>query len=354
MNGTVGVSPGNTCTVTVNVTPNVAGPFNNRTGRIQSTYGIGNQALATLATNLPPIINLNPITLKADSNPSGFTIGTASDPDDPNHAPNTLGIKINGGASATSNGVTVNNLVIAQTGTITADISATCAAQPGNTTFSLAVTDSQGAIGTGTLTVTITPETTKPVIVCTRVAAQTASADANCSAPVPDVRALVQAQSSDNCTSGASLIVTQSPAQGTSVGFGSHPITVTVTDANNNSETCIVGFTVNDTQPPVITCPANKSAGTDANQCSAAVTYALPSVSDHCSGVGVPQCNPPSGSVFPKGTTTVTCTVSDTAGNQASCSFTITVNDTQPPSMTCPANIVRGNDANLLQLWPSP
>src|SRR5262249_29560737 len=38
-----------------------------------------------------------------------------------------------------------------------------------------------------------------------------------------------------------------------------------------------------------------------------------------------PVCNPPSGSTFPIGTTTVTCTVSDACGNTASCSFTVKV-----------------------------
>jgi hypothetical protein len=48
--------------------------------------------------------------------------------------------------------------------------------------------------------------------------------------------------------------------------------------------------------------------------------------SDNCPGVTV-VCNPGSGSVFPVGTTTVTCTATDTASpaNIASCSFTVTV-----------------------------
>jgi len=49
--------------------------------------------------------------------------------------------------------------------------------------------------------------------------------------------------------------------------------------------------------------------------------------------------NPPSGSTFPKGTTTVTATATDASGNTASCSFTVTVVDTQPPSIACPSNI---------------
>src|SRR5262249_30872429 len=152
---------------------------------------------------------------------------------------------------------------------------------------------------------TVTLETIKPVIMCNLVQAQTANADANCSAVVPDVRALVRAQSSDNCTSQANLTVTQNPVQGSTVnGVGSHPITVTVKDAANNSETCVVGFTVKDVTPPVITCPSDISVGTAGS--SAVVNYAAPKVSDNCSGVGAPVCTPASGSSFQLGVTTVT------------------------------------------------
>src|SRR6185436_667548 len=42
---------------------------------------------------------------------------------------------------------------------------------------------------------------------------------------------------------------------------------------------------------------------------------------------------------FPVGTTTVTCTASNGASPDQSCSFTVIVNDNQPPSITCPSNI---------------
>jgi hypothetical protein len=46
--------------------------------------------------------------------------------------------------------------------------------------------------------------------------------------------------------------------------------------------------------------------------------------SDNCPGVTF-VCSAASGSTFPIGTTTVTCTATDTSGNTASCSFTVTV-----------------------------
>ena len=51
-------------------------------------------------------------------------------------------------------------------------------------------------------------------------------------------------------------------------------------------------------------------------------------------GVAV-ACVPASGSWFPVGVTTVTCT----ASTGATCSFTVTVNDATPPAVACPADV---------------
>ncbi len=85
---------------------------------------------------------------------------------------------------------------------------------------------------------------------------------------------------------------------------------------------------------PSTTCPANITQSNDLNQCGALVTYPAPTPGG--TRCGTLSCSPASGSFFPVGTTTVTCTASTTG---ASCTFTVTVNDTQPPTITCPANI---------------
>ncbi|MEK6304145.1 MAG: HYR domain-containing protein, partial [Acidobacteriota bacterium] len=54
-----------------------------------------------------------------------------------------------------------------------------------------------------------------------------------------------------------------------------------------------------------ITCPANVTQPNDPNQCGAVVTYPAPTSSGTC---GTINCSPASGSFFPVGTTTVTCT----------------------------------------------
>ena len=82
-------------------------------------------------------------------------------------------------------------------------------------------------------------------------------------------------------------------------------------------------FTVASDAPPAppctITCPDDIVAGNDAGECGASVSFDTPAGA---------TCDHPSGSFFPVGTTTVTCT----AGT-LSCDFDVTVNDDQDPSV---------------------
>ena len=112
--------------------------------------------------------------------------------------------------------------------------------------------------------------------------------------------------------------------------------TTTVTCTSTAGPTCSFTVTVTDDQPPSITCPANITVSNDPNQCGAVVNYPPPTITDNCPGSFSATCNPPSGSFFPVGTTTVTCTVNGFP--TSTCSFTVTVNDTQPPVITCPPN----------------
>jgi hypothetical protein len=137
-------------------------------------------------------------------------------------------------------------------------------------------------------------------------------------------------------TTGTCGTVTCTPPSGSFFPVGS----TTVTCTTSAGPSCSFMVTVMDAQPPAITCPANITVSNDPDQCGAIVNYPNATATDNCPGVGTPVCTPPTGSFFPVGSTTVTCTVSDAAGNTASCSFSITVNDTQPPVITCPANVV--------------
>src|ERR671931_2521005 len=104
--------------------------------------------------------------------------------------------------------------------------------------------------------------------------------------------------------------------------------------------------TVQDTTPPTVTPPANVSTSTD-NPGGKAVTYGDATANDIVDGSLTPTCSPASGSNFPVGTTTVTCSATDAHGNTGSASFTVTVSivDTTPPVLTLPSDITTTSES---------
>src|SRR6185436_11801581 len=131
---------------------------------------------------------------------------------------------------------------------------------PGVTTITVTAMDAANNMNTCTTTLTVN-DVTAPSVTCP--AGTTASANANCQAAVPNVLGGVTA--SDNCTAAGSIVLTQSPAAGTLVGLGVTTITVTAKDAANNMNTCTTTFTVVDTTPPTVSCPAGTTAAANAN-----------------------------------------------------------------------------------------
>jgi hypothetical protein len=92
-----------------------------------------------------------------------------------------------------------------------------------------------------------------------------------------------------------------------------------------------------DGRPPVISdVPADMTVEAT-NHSGAVVNYTVPSAVDYIHGEVQVQCQPLSGSVFPLGTTVVSCTASDAEGNSVAVRFSVTVQDTMPPSVNCGA-----------------
>jgi len=91
------------------------------------------------------------------------------------------------------------------------------------------------------------------------------------------------------------------------------------------------------------TCPANITVSNDPGVCGAVVTYATPTETGNCGGTIT--SDHPSGSLFPVGTTTVTLTDTKLDGTVTSCTFDVTVNDTENPVVSQPTN-----SPNVL--WP--
>jgi hypothetical protein len=98
---------------------------------------------------------------------------------------------------------------------------------------------------------------------------------------------------------------------------------ITATPAFTSEADC-VAFIGADTTPPVFAPRADVVANADSPD-GAVVTYTPPSASDPDDAVASLTCAPASGSTFAIGSTPVTCTATDSAGNVASSSFTVHV-----------------------------
>ncbi len=91
-------------------------------------------------------------------------------------------------------------------------------------------------------------------------------------------------------------------------------------------------------EPSPITCPADITMDNDDGDCGAIVTFTLPSGA---------TASPSSGSFFSVGTTTVNVTGSDGCDGTSTCSFTVTINDTEAPAIKfCPNPIVNLDNTN--------
>jgi predicted extracellular nuclease len=71
----------------------------------------------------------------------------------------------------------------------------------------------------------------------------------------------------------------------------------------------------------------------------ATATFATPTATDNLDATVAVACAPVSGSTFPLGSTGVTCSATDLAGNTTAVSFSITVQDTTAPAIVVPADI---------------
>jgi hypothetical protein len=114
------------------------------------------------------------------------------------------------------------------------------------------------------------------------------------------------------------------------------------TDGCSNSASCSQTVTLLDTTAPQITCPTNITV---ACQDPTGVTVQFTgSASDIADPTVQTICTPASGSVFPLGVNNVKCVATDLSGNQSQCSFTVTVVDLEPPTISCPGNIIVSED----------
>jgi large repetitive protein len=198
----------------------------------------------------------------------------------------------------------------------------------GDTTISCSATDAANNKATATFIITVrdttAPEITVPAADITVEAAGPSGAPATYTASATDI---VDGDVTPDCA----------PASGSTFALGTTTVTCSAEDAAGNSDSRSFNVIVEDTTAPAITVPSDiTKEATGPN--GAAATYSA-SASDLVDGSITADCVPPSGSTFALGTTSVTCSAEDAAGNSDSKSFNVIVQDTTPPALTVPANI---------------
>lgn len=189
----------------------------------------------------------------------------------------------------------------------------------------LKIMDATGCMATVQQTVTVVGDNTPPVINCPSditLPTDPGECFATFSIPAPTA--------TDDCTD--SLMVscfltgaTTTPiAPVNALPKGVTTVNCATEDEKGNFASCTYNITVVDQEPPVITCPSAITTSVAACAGGISVQFPDPMVSDNCPMVSWTTSHQ-SGDFFPCGTTTVTATATDMAGNQTTCSFPITV-----------------------------
>jgi hypothetical protein len=137
-------------------------------------------------------------------------------------------------------------------------------------------------------------------------------------------------------------------------GFSSvQTISVTVADDPPPSATCPAAITANTSDDGTGNCSTTVSGpisvGSPGNCASYQIAYLLEGAT---TGQGMGQL--PANQPFGSGITTVRYTVSDDSGTLSkSCSFTVTVRDNEPPTVTCPTPVSVSSDFGACTAVPS-
>lgn len=218
------------------------------------------------------------------------------------------------------------------------------------------------AIGIGITTITLTADDGTNSATCTFdvLVEDTTDPIASCVAPFTinldaSGMATISAADIDNGSSDACGITTQIDVTNFSCAdIGDNTVTLTVTDTNGNISVCTTIVTITDplnscNLPPVANCQ-DVIVSEDSN-CQGTAT-----ASDFDNGSFDPEGQPITLTVspmgpYPLGTTTVTLIVDDGQSTN-SCTATITVNDTTPPTINCPPNVSESAGANCSFMLP--
>jgi hypothetical protein len=189
----------------------------------------------------------------------------------------------------------------------------------GATTIMWTVTDARGETAEATQTVTVRdlerPRTTIP-------ANKTVNTDPGRPTATVDVGS---ASATDNCGGAVAVVARRSdgaPTLGAPYFVGRTTITWTTRDAAGNEGTAEQQIVVRDAEAPVLSVPASFTVNATTPG-GASVQFTV-SANDNVAVTSF-SCDRSTGTWFPIGATTVSCSAADRAGNSGAASFTVTI-----------------------------
>ncbi|MDB5228855.1 MAG: hypothetical protein JWN78_3048, partial [Bacteroidota bacterium] len=122
---------------------------------------------------------------------------------------------------------------------------------------------------------------------------------------------------------GATTAQTAGLPTGSTFPTGTTTNTFTVTDAGGLTASCSFTVTITDSEAPVIICPADTTVNVISGCTATGLNLGIPTTTDNCGVASVTNNHP--GTTYPPGNTIVTWTVTDSAGNTATCNQTVTI-----------------------------
>lgn len=228
----------------------------------------------------------------------------------------------------TGSSIAIGSLAAGQQAVVTVKLTAPCAAFSNVATVRSSSIDPVPANNSVTTTVTPVDQTAPSLAVPADILRNTDPGVNGAMVTYPAPVAV------DNC-SATTVVLKSGLASGSVFPVGTTTVTYEATDAAGNKTSGSFSVTVKDLESPRLTVPASLVQNTDAGVCGAVVTYSAPVATDNCPGViTVLKAGLPSGSVFPVGITPVTYEAVDASGNSVTGSFTVTVNDVEPPKLS--------------------
>ena len=206
----------------------------------------------------------------------------------------------------------------------------------GETTLTYEVIDVHGNSTECSFSVTVEDTEAPVILACTEDIIQN-NDPGECGATI----LITTPQVSDNCA--VTDMYLNSPLSAADYyPVGTTTVTWEITDAAGNTTLCSFNVTIVDAEAPVIECPEDMIVPNDPGVCGAVMTYSDPNWTDNCGTATYEMTEGlASGELFPIGETVITFEIIDDAGNVSTCSFTVTVNDTEAPVIECPEDIVQ-------------